>query len=231
MKTTELTPIQIDIDTTTEDSARRSLIDAAADCATKTLNTMPDSLITGCTHALLTSLFALDLALRLTEGDDDVAALRHETLRQVLHMAGIEFNCKMTPIEQQTMKHTQTATVREMRTLANTCQKHAADAAEHLKVCQRLSKATCDNAERADKAADRADQGAGRAFHAKNSTEDAVRRADRRAHEAQAAANAAQDAAKDAERFAKHAAATLLAIIIALLISILADAALHIFTH
>jgi len=122
------------------------------------------------------------------------------------------------------MKHTQTATVREMRTLANTCKKHAADAAEHLKVCQRLSDVTCDNAERADKAADRADQGAGRAFHAKNSTEDAARRADRRAHEAQAAANVASDAARDARK-------TKRAIIIALLIAILADVALYFFTH
>ena len=56
--------------------------------------------------------------------------------------------------------HTQTATVREMRTLANTCQKHAADAAEHLKVCQRLSEVTCDNAVRADQAADRAEDSA-----------------------------------------------------------------------
>ena len=37
------------------------------------------------------------------------------------------------------MKHTQTATVREMRTLTNTCQKHAADAAESWKNCHTLA--------------------------------------------------------------------------------------------
>lgn len=37
------------------------------------------------------------------------------------------------------MKHTQTATVREMRTLANTCQKHAADAADSWKNCHTLA--------------------------------------------------------------------------------------------
>jgi hypothetical protein len=37
------------------------------------------------------------------------------------------------------MKHTQTATVREMRTLVNTCQKHAADAAESWKNCHTLA--------------------------------------------------------------------------------------------
>lgn len=37
------------------------------------------------------------------------------------------------------MKHTQTATVREMRTLTNTCQKHAADAAESRKNCHTLA--------------------------------------------------------------------------------------------
>lgn len=122
------------------------------------------------------------------------------------------------------MKHTQTATVREMRTLTNTCQKHAADAADHLKVCQRLSEVTCDNAVRADHAADRADQAAGRAFHAEKSAEGAAWRADRRAHDAQAAANIASDAARDARKASR-------AIIIALLLAILADVALHFFTH
>lgn len=101
MKTIELTTTQIDIDTTTEDSTRHSLIEAAADRATEALNAMPDILRTGCTYALLTSFFALEFALRLTEGDDDpqdVTALRHETLRQVLHLAGIEFACKITPL-------------------------------------------------------------------------------------------------------------------------------------
>ncbi len=37
------------------------------------------------------------------------------------------------------MKHTQNATVREMRTLTNTCQKHAADAAESWKNCHTLA--------------------------------------------------------------------------------------------
>lgn len=37
------------------------------------------------------------------------------------------------------MKHTQTATAREMRTLANTCLKHAADAAESRKNCHTLA--------------------------------------------------------------------------------------------
>ena len=37
------------------------------------------------------------------------------------------------------MKHTQTATVREMRTLTNTCKKHAADAAESWKNCHTLA--------------------------------------------------------------------------------------------
>ena len=37
------------------------------------------------------------------------------------------------------MKHTQTAAVREMRTLTNTCQKHAADAAESWKNCHTLA--------------------------------------------------------------------------------------------
>ena len=92
---------QIDLDTTTEDSTRRSLIDAAADRATEALNAMPAIRITGCAYALLTSIFALEFALRLTEDDDDpqgVTALRHETLRHVLLLAGIEFDCKMTPI-------------------------------------------------------------------------------------------------------------------------------------
>ena len=102
MKTIELTTKQIDIDTTTEDSTRRSLIDAAADSATEALNAMSSPLITVCTYALLTSFFSLEFAMRLTEGDDDpqdVTALRHETLRHVLHLAGIEFNCKITPTE------------------------------------------------------------------------------------------------------------------------------------
>ena len=99
MKTIKLTTTtQINIDTTTEDSTRRSLIDAAAVRAAEVLNDLPDIRITGCTYALLTSFFALEFALRLTEGDDDVAALRHETLRHVLHLAGIEFDCKMTTI-------------------------------------------------------------------------------------------------------------------------------------
>ena len=122
------------------------------------------------------------------------------------------------------MKHTQTATVREMRTLTNTCQKHAADAAEYLKVCQRLSEVTCDNAERADQAADRADQAAGHAEHAERSANDAAWRSDRRAHEARAAANIASDAARDARK-AKRT------IIIALLLSLTAHAAIHFFTH
>ena len=37
------------------------------------------------------------------------------------------------------MKHTQNATVREMRTLTNTCQKHAADTAESWKNCHTLA--------------------------------------------------------------------------------------------
>lgn len=101
MKTIKLTTTQIDIDTTTEDSTRRSLIDAAVDRATEALNDMPYLLITGCAHALLTSFFALEFALRLTESDDDpqdVTALRHETLRHVLHLAGIEVDSKMTPL-------------------------------------------------------------------------------------------------------------------------------------
>ncbi len=100
MKTIEIPIKQIDIDTTTEESTRHSLIDAAADRATVALNDMPDSLITGCAYALLTTFFALEFVLRLTEGDDDpqdVTALRHETLRQVLHLAGIEVNCKISP--------------------------------------------------------------------------------------------------------------------------------------
>lgn len=122
------------------------------------------------------------------------------------------------------MKHTQTATVREMRTLANTCKTHAADAAEHLKVCQRLSEVTCDNAVRADHAADRSDQAAGRAFHAEKSAEDAAWRADRSGHEAKAAATIAADAARDARKASR-------AIIIVLLLAILTDVALHFFTH
>jgi len=98
MNTTKLTTKTFSIDTTTEDSTRRSLIDAAVDRATEALNEMPNSLITGCAHALLTSFFSLEFALRLTEGDDDVAALRLETLRQVLRVAGLEFDCKMTTI-------------------------------------------------------------------------------------------------------------------------------------
>lgn len=98
MKTIKLPPTQINIDTTTEDSTRRSLIDGAANLAIETLNEMPNSLITGCAAALLTSFFALEFALRLTEGDDDVAALRHETLREILRLAGLEFDCKMTTI-------------------------------------------------------------------------------------------------------------------------------------
>lgn len=101
MKTIKLPQTQIDIDTTTEDSTRRSLIDAAAVRAAEVLNTMPAIRITGCTYALLTSFFALEFALRLTEGDDDpqdVTALRHETLRHVLNLAGIEFDCKITPL-------------------------------------------------------------------------------------------------------------------------------------
>lgn len=37
------------------------------------------------------------------------------------------------------MTHTQNATMREMRTLTNTCQKHAADAAESWKNCHTLA--------------------------------------------------------------------------------------------
>ena len=37
------------------------------------------------------------------------------------------------------MKHTQTATVREMRTLANTCKTQAEDAAESWKNCHTLA--------------------------------------------------------------------------------------------
>ena len=120
--------------------------------------------------------------------------------------------------------HTQTATVREMRTLANTCKKHAADAAEHLKTCQRLSEVTCDNAVRADRSADLAEGAEKRAHQATRTADDSAWRADRRAHDAQASANIAADAAKDARK-AKRA------IIIALLIAILTDAALHFFTH
>jgi hypothetical protein len=120
--------------------------------------------------------------------------------------------------------HTQTATVREMRTLANTCKTQAADAAEHLKACQRLSEVTCDSAKLADRSAGLAEEAEKRAFHEKISAELAAGRADRRAHDAQAAANIASDAARDARK-AKRA------IIIALLIAILADAALHFFTH
>lgn len=101
MKTIKLAPTQIDIDTTTEDSTRRSLIDAAVDRATEAFNDLPNSLITGCAFALLTSFFALEFALRLSEGDDDpqdVTALRHETLREVLRLAGLEFDCKMTTL-------------------------------------------------------------------------------------------------------------------------------------
>ena len=113
------------------------------------------------------------------------------------------------------MKHTQTATVREMRTLTNTCQKHAADAAEHLKVCQRLSEVTCDNAVRADHAADRAE-------HADRSATNAAWRADCSVHDA-------QDAAKAAEQAAKHTAKDKLIIIIVLLVSIIINAAINSF--
>lgn len=126
---------------------------------------------------------------------------------------------------QNSMKtHTQTATVREMRTLANTCKTQAADAAECRKLCLELSKTTCDNAERADRSAGLAEEAQNRAFYEKTSAELAAGRADRRAHDAQAAANIAADAARDARKTSR-------AIIIALLIAILADAALYFFTH
>jgi hypothetical protein len=47
------------------------------------------------------------------------------------------------------MKHTQTATVREMRTLTNTCQKHAADAAESWQQVHNLTAAAHSAANRA----------------------------------------------------------------------------------
>ena len=64
------------------------------------------------------------------------------------------------------MKHTQTATVREMRTLANTCQKHAADAAESWKNCHTLAATVHSAANRATMDAIAAEKAALRACKA-----------------------------------------------------------------
>ena len=65
------------------------------------------------------------------------------------------------------MKHTQTATVREMRTLANTCQKHAADAAESWKNCHTLAATVHSAANRATMDAIAAEKAARDAHKAK----------------------------------------------------------------
>lgn len=64
------------------------------------------------------------------------------------------------------MKHTQTATVREMRTLANTCQKHATDAAESSKNCHTLAATAHSAANRATVSAIDAENAALRASKA-----------------------------------------------------------------
>ncbi len=66
--------------------------------------------------------------------------------------------------------HTQTATVREMRTLANTCQKHATDAAESWKNCHTLAATAHSAANRACKDAIAAENAALRACNALRAT-------------------------------------------------------------
>ena len=66
--------------------------------------------------------------------------------------------------------HTQTATVREMRTLANTCQKHAADAAESWKNCHTLAATAHSAANRATVSAIDAENAALRAGDALRAT-------------------------------------------------------------
>jgi hypothetical protein len=66
--------------------------------------------------------------------------------------------------------HTQTATVREMRTLANTCQKHATDAAESSKNCHTLAASVHSAANRATMDAIAAENAALRARNASRAT-------------------------------------------------------------
>ena len=66
--------------------------------------------------------------------------------------------------------HTQTATVREMRTLVNTCQKHADDAAESWKNCHTLAATVHSAANRATMDAIAAEKAARTAKNASRAT-------------------------------------------------------------
>lgn len=92
MPTITLADKQIDLDTSTEEAARRSIISACADHATAAINSIPAQQCQDCTHALLTSFFALEIYQKLA-GEfppDSELAVRLATVREILHMSGLE---------------------------------------------------------------------------------------------------------------------------------------------
>lgn len=101
MNTIKLTDTHIDLDSCSEENARRAIIDAAADRADELIELLTSEQCAQCTHALLTALFALDIIKQYSPADadpQDITAIRHNTLREVLRMAGIESTTTITPI-------------------------------------------------------------------------------------------------------------------------------------
>lgn len=92
MNTITLADKQIDLDLSEEEAARRSIISACADRATDTINSIPTHKCQDCTHALLTSFFALEIFQKLAgefpPGSE--LAIRLATVRELLHIAGLD---------------------------------------------------------------------------------------------------------------------------------------------